>query len=29
MESIEKAIIEKIEEMREETIYFHAFSLFN
>ena len=29
MESIEKAIIEKIEEMREEIIYFPAFSLFN
>jgi hypothetical protein len=29
MESIEKAIIEKVEEMREEIIYFHAFSLFN
>jgi hypothetical protein len=29
MESIEKTIIEKIEEMREEIINFLAFSLFN
>ena len=29
MENIEKTILEKIEDMREEIIYFRAFSLLN